>query len=196
MYYLYRHIRLDKDEVFYVGISTVRDQYSTHRERYARAYQRTKSRNDYWKNIVNLTKYRVEIVYECETQEEIISKEKEFIELYKPTLCNMTEGGLGITSFKHSEESKERIGKFFRGRKLTEEHKRKVNLKKLKKIRLISDEQTLIFNSLSKAAVFLGNINYSANISACARGRRNKVKGYRCKYVNEVTEPHDKEHVG
>lgn len=41
MAYLYRHIRLDKNQPFYIGISNVDDDYK-------RAYKRS-CRNKYWK---------------------------------------------------------------------------------------------------------------------------------------------------
>jgi hypothetical protein len=54
MAYLYRHIRLDKNEPFYIGISNVDDEYR-------RAYRKT-YRNKHWTNIVKGTRYEVEIL--------------------------------------------------------------------------------------------------------------------------------------
>jgi hypothetical protein len=51
MAYLYRHIRLDKNVPFYIGIGKYDDQFK-------RAYS-VKNRNVYWNNIVNLTEYKV-----------------------------------------------------------------------------------------------------------------------------------------
>lgn len=89
-YFVYRHIRTDKNVPFYIGIGTSQgDCYSSH---YQRAYA-TKNRNKWWKNIVNKTSYEVEIIYESNDYEYIKEKEKEFILLYKNTLCNLTDGG-------------------------------------------------------------------------------------------------------
>ena len=52
-YLVYRHIRLDKNEVFYIGIGNDSN------------YKRSKikaNRSVYWKNIVNKTFYEIEIL--------------------------------------------------------------------------------------------------------------------------------------
>ena len=48
MAYVYKHIRLDNNEIFYVGIGNDNN--------YKRAYQKI-SRNIFWKRVVNKTKY-------------------------------------------------------------------------------------------------------------------------------------------
>lgn len=48
---VYRHRRLDTNEIFYVGISVKKD----------RPYHKS-GRNKFWKNIVNKTPYEVEII--------------------------------------------------------------------------------------------------------------------------------------
>ena len=94
MAYVYRHIRLDKNEPFYIGISNVDDEYK-------RAYRKT-CRNKHWTNIVKSCKYEVEILMENLTIEEVKEKEKEFIKLYgrvdlkTGTLVNLTDGGDGV----------------------------------------------------------------------------------------------------
>lgn len=104
-YYLYRHIRLDKNEVFYVGIGTKNwntNLVNIKREiEYSRAYSKT-NRTFQWKNIVNLNKdFIIEILLESDNYAFIKKKEVEFITLYgrkdlgKGTLCNMTNGGDG-----------------------------------------------------------------------------------------------------
>lgn len=106
MPYLYRHIRLDKNEVFYVGIG------SDNEYEYKRAYNR-KDRNRYWKHIIKVTDYEVEIVIDDLTWEQACEKEKEFIKLYgrkdlkTGTLVNLTDGGDGM--FNPAEEIREKI---------------------------------------------------------------------------------------
>lgn len=95
-YYLYRHIRLDKNEVFYVGKGTKIFQGKTEKCIYTRAY--IKKRNNHWKGITNKTDYRVEILIESNNYEFINQKEIEFINLYKRwvdggTLTNIETGG-------------------------------------------------------------------------------------------------------
>jgi len=101
MAYLYRHIRLDKNEVFYIGIAN------------DDTYKRCKikaNRSTYWKNIVNKTSYEVEIILDDLTWEDACLKEKEFIALYgrkdlgKGTLINFTDGGEGTPGIKRSED--------------------------------------------------------------------------------------------
>ena len=93
MAYLYRHIRLDKNEPFYIGIGSD--------EKYKRAYSKN-DRNQYWHHIANKG-YEVEIMLDNLTWEEACKKEKEFIKLYgrndlnEGSLVNMTDGGEGNT---------------------------------------------------------------------------------------------------
>jgi hypothetical protein len=101
MAYVYRHIRLDKNEVFYIGIGNDSN------------YKRSKikaNRSIYWKNIVNKTSYEIEILLDDLTWEEACLKEKEFIKLYGRkdlelgTLINFTNGGDGTPGIKRSKE--------------------------------------------------------------------------------------------
>lgn len=106
MAYVYRHVRLDKSEVFYVGIGSD--------EKYERS-KTSKNRNKYWHNIVKNTPYEVEIMLDDLTWEEACEKEKEFIKLYgrkdlkEGTLVNMTDGGEGAFGVLVSEETKQKI---------------------------------------------------------------------------------------
>jgi hypothetical protein len=95
-YYLYRHIRVDKNEPFYIGVGTKRIWPTD----YGRAYTRTK-RNSIWMSIASKTEIRVEIVFESDNKDEVWNKEKEFIALYgrikfaTGTLANLSAGGEG-----------------------------------------------------------------------------------------------------
>lgn len=95
-YYLYRHIRLDTNVPFYIGIGTYKST-SKYKNKYNRAFTHNK-RNQYWKNVVNLTEYKVEIIFKSDNRDIICEKEKEFIKLYGRkefggTLTNLTDGG-------------------------------------------------------------------------------------------------------
>ena len=76
-YYLYRHIRLDKNEVFYIGIGTkhpsIKHKFETI---YERAYVKS-GRNRIWKRIVAKTDYEIEILLESDDYEFIEQKERE-----------------------------------------------------------------------------------------------------------------------
>lgn len=114
-YYVYRHIRPDKKEVFYIGLGCYQK-----KGKYNRAGT-TKNRNRHWLNIVNLCNgiFEVQILCDNLTKEEAVSKECEFIKLYgrvdlhTGTLCNLTDGGEGVNGL--SEESKRKIGNANRG---------------------------------------------------------------------------------
>jgi hypothetical protein len=109
MAYVYRHIRLDTNEIFYIGIGSENNDYK-------RAYTK-RNRNKHWRNIVNKTDYEVEIVLDNLTWDEACTKEIEFIKLYgrkdlnEGTLCNLTDGGEGPLGFVHSQESREKLSK-------------------------------------------------------------------------------------
>jgi hypothetical protein len=95
--YLYRHIRLDTNKVFYIGIG----EDKTSPIFYKRAYSK-QSRNKYWNNIISKTPYNVEILLDDLTWDEACNKEIEFIKLYgradlnRGSLVNMTDGGDGL----------------------------------------------------------------------------------------------------
>jgi len=123
MAYLYRHIRLDKNEPFYIGIG------SDENGKYLRAFQKQKyQRNSYWNNVVSKTDYEVEILIDNITIEESKIKEKEFIALYGKkidktgTLVNLTEGGDGCDGFKMTEKQKEKISKALKGKLAGDKH--------------------------------------------------------------------------
>jgi|688.fasta_scaffold779310_1 hypothetical protein len=115
MAYVYRHIRIDKNEPFYIGVSNSNKSYY-------RADK--KDRNNLWSKITSKTKYIVEILLDDLTWEQACEKEKEFIKLYgrinnnTGILSNLTDGGEGILGYTFSEEQR---------KKLSESHKGKPN---------------------------------------------------------------------
>jgi hypothetical protein len=125
MAYLYRHIRLDKNEPFYIGIGTDK--------RYYRAFMTIK-RNNIWYKITDKTDFKVEIVFDNLTWDEACNKEKEFIAIYgrkdsaNGILCNLTDGGEGAIGRKYitSEETKAKLSKAHKGKKSSEETKQKL----------------------------------------------------------------------
>jgi hypothetical protein len=129
MAYVYRHIRIDKNEPFYIGIG--KD------DTYKRAYQSSKTkRSDFWHNIASKG-YEVEILIDNLTWEQACEKEKEFISIYgrkdlgQGSLVNLTNGGDGAIEI--SKESIESIRKKLTGLKQSEytKNKRKETLKKV-----------------------------------------------------------------
>lgn len=95
-YYLYRHIRLDKDEPFYIGVGT--------KSKYGNLYKRAtdsspKKRNFMWLGVFNKTTIEVDILMESNDLDFISKKEEEFISLYgrkcnnDGPLVNIEKGG-------------------------------------------------------------------------------------------------------
>ena len=203
MAYLYRHIRLDKNEPFYIGIGSDPK----------RAYSNI-NRNKYWKNIVNNFGYEVDIVLDDLSWGSACEKEKEFIKLYGRfqfggLLCNMTDGGEGGFGVIVSEETKEKkriiskrinispetrekMAAKLRGRPLPEwqknilskaakNRKRKTNWCNKAILQYdLNGKFVKEHESITIAANELG-ANRS-NISAALNGRRNKCKGFKFKY--------------
>lgn len=107
-YFIYRHIRLDTNEVFYIGRGkaytrlrrTKNSRTHGYVERYYRAYCKA-NRNVFWDRIVAKTEFEVEIIFEADDIQLIFEKEIEFISLYgrrdlgKGTLVNLSDGGPG-----------------------------------------------------------------------------------------------------
>ncbi len=106
MAYVYRHIRLDKNVPFYIGIGNDNTYYRANFKF---------GRNATWKNIVNKTSYHVEILIDNVPLELALKKEIEFIKLYgrkdlgTGTLANMTEGGEGTVGLIITEETREKL---------------------------------------------------------------------------------------
>ena len=130
MAYLYRHIRLDKNEPFYIGIAT----------HLKRAYDKSSRKNKIWQSIIRKTPYEVEILFNDLTREEALEKEKEFICLYgridkkTGTLCNLTDGGEDFPGAwnigrKASEETKAKLREAAKHRPaLTKERNLKISI--------------------------------------------------------------------
>ena len=97
---VYKHIRKDTNEVFYIGIGSIKRAHST------------KGRNQYWTNIVNKAGYEVIIISEGLSWEEACIEEIKLIKEYgrkdlnTGPLTNMTDGGDGSLNQIQTEEKK------------------------------------------------------------------------------------------
>jgi hypothetical protein len=183
---VYRHRRLDKNEVFYVGIG----------KKESRAFDMV-HRNHIWKGIKSRSEVDVEIVARdlswdlaCELEQLMIA-EYGRIDLHTGTLANLTDGGEGTLGVKQSQESiAKRVAKN-KGRKNTEETKRKMSevrkgivfsaehIENLRKSRLgqktanskmVVDLQTgFFYDSLRNGCLSVG-VNYKAEFAKVKRG--------------------------
>lgn len=146
-YYLYRHIRLDRNEPFYIGIGTKKDnrEFRKNKSEYERAYI-TRDRNSLWKSIVSRTEYTIEILFETNDLELIKQKEIEFITLYgrkilgTGSLANLSGGGDYIVGYKLSKEQCKNI---------TERQ-----LKGDRGIKIINLDTKQIINSINQASKY------------------------------------------
>lgn len=134
---VYKHIRKDTNEVFYVGIGKdiKRPYYTTHR-------------SNIWQAIVNKTDYDVIIIESGVSWERACDLERELIKKYGRrdlglgSLVNMTDGGDGTMGHKLTEEHKLKISKTLKNRVFSDEHKKK--LSEIGKLKYKSGEITTI----------------------------------------------------
>jgi hypothetical protein len=120
---VYRHWRLDKPEVFYVGIG--KDE--------SRAYDFKKARNKIWHSVKNRAEVKVEIVASgldwaaaCEL-EQLMIQEYGRIDLGTGRLVNLTDGGDGSINVKFSEETKKKMSASASKRIVSQETKEKLS---------------------------------------------------------------------
>lgn len=156
-YFVYRHIRLDKNIPFYIGVGTKTSYTNTFNEIHRRAFVRF-GKNLIWKRIIAKSEYKIEIVLESNNYEYILGKETEFIKLYgrkdlnTGSLANLTDGGIGNKNMpkrKCSEETKKKMSDSSKGVSKSKDHKMALSEAKLKnpvrywKGRTFSDEHKL-----------------------------------------------------
>lgn len=118
MAYVYKHLREDTGEVFYIGIGVKKNRATS-----------KFGRNDIWKRITEKTNFSVSIIQDGLSWDEACFKEKELISFYgridlgTGTLANMTDGGDGTVNKLFTEEYRQKLRK-----PKSEEHKIKIGL--------------------------------------------------------------------
>lgn len=184
-YYLYRHIRLDKNEPFYIGIGT-----KSKKGCYDRSYSKY-GRNPIWKKIINKTEFVIEILMESNNKTFIKQKEVEFIKLYGKIidktgiLANMSNGGDGSSGYTMSNTQREKISiskkgskGYWKGKKLLDSAKVKMSNAKLKTpiIQLdLNNVQIKEWISIMEASRNTG-ISHGSIISAIRKGHISRKK--------------------
>lgn len=177
IFYVYRHIRLDADEVFYIGTGTKNFSRVSERATYKRAYNKS-HRHPTWKDVVSITNYEVEIIFETTSKKECFDKEEEFIKLYGRkdlglgTLVNVCNGGGGTKQRTISEKTKEKISKTKK-----EKNSKLDNFHSDKPVFLyrITGDFYKEFHNYKAAALHLG-VDYT-NITAYFKGRSKQCRG-------------------
>lgn len=126
MAYVYRHIRLDKNEPFYIGIGADED--------YKRAHEKCASRRSgFWTKIARKTEFLVEILIDDVDVETAKAKEMEFIKLYgrknlgTGPLCNLTDGGDGLINIVFTEQHRQRLSAANRGKVYSLERRQRMS---------------------------------------------------------------------
>lgn len=118
IWYVYSHTRLDINEIFYIGIGSIKN--------YARAYRKN-CRSQHWKNIVNKADYKVEILNDLITEDKAKEIEIDLIKQYGRTdlkegnLYNKTDGGEGTCGIVITKRQRAAISKRNKGYKHTPE---------------------------------------------------------------------------
>jgi hypothetical protein len=199
MAYVYRHIRLDKNEPFYIGIGN--DMTNKRAKEKAR-------RSNLWKKIIAKSDYEVEILFDDITYDEAKLKEIEFIELYgridlgNGTLANLTNGGDG--TINPSQETRDKISKVNKGRKNSEALMELLINRKGQKNPAFGITGARCKNFKGYIQVFKNGVYFgryegirdcaeslgvtATKVSAVLNGRRNHTGGYTFKRISHETE--------
>lgn len=101
-YYVYFHIRLSNNQIFYIGKGK------------NKRYKSVADRNKHWHNVANKGYYCL-IYANNLTEKEAFNLEKEMIKKYKSQLVNLTDGGEGTSGYKYTKEQKKNCSdRYFR----------------------------------------------------------------------------------
>lgn len=95
-YYVYTHVRLDTNTIFYIGKGKICNK-QTYKGKYRRAYNK-KGRNKFWKNITNFIEYKVIIKREFISEKAALLYEEYLISKYR-----LRKNGGSLTNVKESD---------------------------------------------------------------------------------------------
>ena len=176
---VYRHRRLDKNEVFYVGIG----------KKESRAYSFVKSRrNKIWNDIKSRSEVEVEIVARdlswelaCGLEQLMIA-EYGRIDLGTGTLANLTDGGEGTINAKVWNKGLTGFVSARKGVKLSEEQKNKISKTKMgmqrggknPRAKIVLDLLTGVFYDCLKDGCEAVGLNYHTENGRINENRSNK----------------------
>ena len=156
---VYKHIRLDTNEVFYIGMGTTK-----------RAFQKYK-RNIHWKRVVSKTDFKVEIIAKNLSWNVACQLEQKLIKEYnKKFLTNMTDGGDGSIGLSPNKETRKKISDSLLGIKRSTLSRKRMSFAKKDKYllgdnpnckKVINTDTKEIFESLKEAASSIDK-NYSS----------------------------------
>lgn len=116
MFYVYEHIRLDTNTVFYVGKGC------------GNRVRSKDKRNKHWHGVVNKAGYESRVIFESNDEEFVFLAEQERIDQLRRLgfkLANKTDGGGGgLKGYRHTEESKRKISIKLKGKLAGSNHPR------------------------------------------------------------------------
>jgi hypothetical protein len=170
MAYVYQHIRLDTDEVFYIGIG------SDTNGKYKRANKKL-GRSEHWNNIVNKAGYKVEILTHNISWDNACEEERRLIKHYgrkdlnEGTLINRTNGGEGSLGIVISEETRQKL----KHKIFTDEHRKKIS--DTLKGRIMSEEFRKRISEVNKGKVF--SEETKRKIGESSKGRKHTEESIR-----------------
>jgi len=176
MAYVYRHIRLDKNEPFYIGIGSD--------IAYKRAREKSR-RSNLWNKIIAKSDYDVEILIDDITFDGAKLKEIEFIKLYgridlgNGTLANLTDGGDGAINRIFTPEHRKKLSLSQLGKEKSEETKYK-----LRKYRIGIPNSPETRSKISKANKGRKNSEALMELLINRKGKKNPafgITGEKCK---------------
>lgn len=192
-FYVYLHRKASTGEVFYVGKGHGRRAWSN-------------QRSLYWHNIVKKHGFTVEFVATGLQEWYSFELERELIAFYgRDFLCNMTDGGDGISGFTHGRNARMLVSQARKGKPLSQNHKDKLALAKIGKAKPDDVKQKTSATKRKKSRKILcleNGLVFDAGISAqkwlqdhgqklgarsaiydCCKGNRKTAYGYTWAYA-------------
>jgi hypothetical protein len=191
-HFVYSHIRPDTEQIFYIGKGT------------SRRVDSALGRSQYWNNVVNKANgFKSTILAKCDDESIALGYEKILIKKLREEgikLCNITNGGEGVSGYKHSAEALEKIkknslgNKSRTGQKLSDVQKQKMSaslkgrkhteatrFKIGKAVYCITNEK--FYPTQTEACKELGLI--SSSVSMCCKGKISQTHGYKFRFATE-----------
>lgn len=117
-FYTYAHYKADSGEIFYIGKGTKRRAYIPH------------SRSALWESVVEKHGFRVEIIERFDSEQEALDHEVFLIAKFRSLgadLCNITNGGEGVTSESWTPELRAMLSAAHKGKHISDETRKKMS---------------------------------------------------------------------
>lgn len=168
-YCVYVHRKQTDGSVFYVGKGTPKRARSM------------RGRSAYWTRIAEKYGRVVDFVCSGMAEDDAFELERFLIaEIGRENLCNLTDGGEGVSGLKMTQKNKDRLSSLFKGIPPSDKTKKAAILKNSKPVGTICG---LRFDSCADAARELApdglRAAYKASISLCLRGVIDQCYGYK-----------------